>query len=180
MPSPPRSQPFFLCAFRKNKGPSEVDDAEDKCENTIAIENGISCDSLDVKGWHINDTFMTEDERLTPLWGAAVLLPKKLDTCFGAAFEHHKLSRADYVFFSPFFFCNKFWTYAKVKGNHTHEDHWSPKLLSTPSILKQFPDNAVRKCSHLVFVITDLKTHQYLSTSKKKVRPQYIFHTLKT
>ena len=44
-----------------------MDDAEDKCENTIAIENGISCDSLDVKGWHINDTFMTEDERLTPL-----------------------------------------------------------------------------------------------------------------
>ncbi|KAM5289540.1 collectrin [Glossophaga mutica] len=52
---------------RKNKGPSEVDDAEDKCENTIAIENGISSDSLDMKGWHINDTFMTEDERLTPL-----------------------------------------------------------------------------------------------------------------
>ncbi|XP_036295446.1 collectrin isoform X1 [Pipistrellus kuhlii] len=52
---------------RKNKGPSEVDDTEDKSENTITIENGIPCDPLDTKGWHINDTFMPEDERLTPL-----------------------------------------------------------------------------------------------------------------
>ncbi|XP_014399784.1 PREDICTED: collectrin isoform X3 [Myotis brandtii] len=52
---------------RKNKEPSEVDDTEDKSENTITIENGIPCDPLDTKGWHINDTFMTEDERLTPL-----------------------------------------------------------------------------------------------------------------
>ncbi|MBZ3882610.1 Collectrin, partial [Sciurus carolinensis] len=52
---------------RKNKGPSEVDDAEDKCENTITIENGIPCDPLDSKGGHINDVFVTEDERLTPL-----------------------------------------------------------------------------------------------------------------
>ncbi|XP_054437064.1 collectrin isoform X2 [Pteronotus mesoamericanus] len=52
---------------RKNKGPSEVEDAEDKCENTVTIENGIPCDPLDSKRWHINDTFMTEDERLTPL-----------------------------------------------------------------------------------------------------------------
>ncbi|KAM4799209.1 collectrin isoform 2-T2 [Urocitellus parryii] len=52
---------------RKNKGPSEVDDAEEKCENTITIENGIPCDPLDLKGGHINDVFVTEDERLTPL-----------------------------------------------------------------------------------------------------------------
>lgn len=52
---------------RKNKEPSEVDDAEDKCENMNTIENGIPCDPLDMKGGHINDAFMTEDERLTPL-----------------------------------------------------------------------------------------------------------------
>lgn len=59
---------FFLCAFRKNKGPPGVDDAEDKCENIITIENGIPCDPLDTKEGHINDGFSTEDERLTPLW----------------------------------------------------------------------------------------------------------------
>nr|XP_025842514.1 collectrin [Vulpes vulpes] len=52
---------------RKSKEPSEADDTEDKCENTITIENGIPCDPLDTKGGHINDAFMTEDERLTPL-----------------------------------------------------------------------------------------------------------------
>lgn len=67
MLSPPRYQSFFLCSFRKDKGPSEVDDTEDKCENTITIENGIPCDPLDTKGGHVNDAFMTEDERLTPL-----------------------------------------------------------------------------------------------------------------
>ncbi|XP_036082584.1 collectrin isoform X1 [Rousettus aegyptiacus] len=52
---------------RKNKEPSEVDDTEDKCENAVTIENGIPCDPLDMKGGHINDTFMTENERLTSL-----------------------------------------------------------------------------------------------------------------
>nr|XP_014336072.1 PREDICTED: collectrin [Bos mutus] len=52
---------------RKNKGPSEMEDSEDKCENVITIENGIPCDPLDMKGGHINDAFVTEDERLTPL-----------------------------------------------------------------------------------------------------------------
>ncbi|XP_008270601.1 collectrin isoform X2 [Oryctolagus cuniculus] len=52
---------------RKNEGPSEVGDAEDKCENTITIENGIRCDPLDTKGGCVNDAFMTEEERLTPL-----------------------------------------------------------------------------------------------------------------
>ncbi|KAM6144011.1 collectrin-like [Erethizon dorsatum] len=52
---------------RKNKGSSEVDDTEDKLENMGTIANSIPCDSLDMKGGHINDIFMTEDERLTPL-----------------------------------------------------------------------------------------------------------------
>eukprot|EP00070_Physeter_catodon_P041489 XP_028348383.1 collectrin [Physeter catodon] len=52
---------------RKNKGPSEMENTEDKWENTITIENGIPCDPLDMKGGHVNDAFVTEDERLTPL-----------------------------------------------------------------------------------------------------------------
>ncbi|XP_055987279.1 collectrin [Sorex fumeus] len=52
---------------RKNRESSEEDDTEDKCENTATIENGISCDPLDMKGGNINDAFVTEDERLTPL-----------------------------------------------------------------------------------------------------------------
>ncbi|XP_037368573.1 collectrin isoform X1 [Talpa occidentalis] len=52
---------------RQSKGPSETDDTEDKCENTVTIENGIPCDPLDLKGGHLNDAFITEDERLTPL-----------------------------------------------------------------------------------------------------------------
>lgn len=63
----PRSHSFFLCAFRKNKGPSEVEDTEAKCGNTVTVENGIPRDPLDMKGGHINDTFLTEEERLTPL-----------------------------------------------------------------------------------------------------------------
>lgn len=93
-----RSQSFFLCAFRKNKGATEVHDTEDKCENTITIGNGVPCDSLDMKGGHRNDAFMTEDERLTPLWRAAVLLPQDTQHLFSATAEHHTLSRADYTF----------------------------------------------------------------------------------
>lgn len=52
---------------RKNKGSSEVDDTEDKFENMATIANSIPCDSLDMKGGLVNDVFMTEDERLTPL-----------------------------------------------------------------------------------------------------------------
>ncbi|XP_003463078.1 collectrin [Cavia porcellus] len=52
---------------RENKGSSEVDDIEDKLENMDTITNSTRCDSLDMKGGHINDVFMTEDERLTPL-----------------------------------------------------------------------------------------------------------------
>ncbi|XP_049622780.1 collectrin [Suncus etruscus] len=52
---------------RENNAASEEDDTEDKCENTPRVENGISCDSLDMKGGNINEAFMVEDERLTPL-----------------------------------------------------------------------------------------------------------------
>ncbi|XP_004866167.1 collectrin [Heterocephalus glaber] len=52
---------------RKNKESSEVDDTEDKFENMATIANSILCDSLDMKGGLVNDVFMTEDERLTPL-----------------------------------------------------------------------------------------------------------------
>lgn len=52
---------------RKNKGLSEVDDTEDKFENMATIANSIPCSSLDMKGGIINDVFVTEDERLTPL-----------------------------------------------------------------------------------------------------------------
>uniref|UniRef100_A0A8C2USY1 Collectrin, amino acid transport regulator n=2 Tax=Chinchilla lanigera TaxID=34839 RepID=A0A8C2USY1_CHILA len=52
---------------RQNKESSEVDDAEDKLENMGTIANSIPCDSLNMKGGHVNDGFMTEDERLTPL-----------------------------------------------------------------------------------------------------------------
>ncbi|XP_013362462.1 PREDICTED: collectrin isoform X3 [Chinchilla lanigera] len=54
-------------AIRQNKESSEVDDAEDKLENMGTIANSIPCDSLNMKGGHVNDGFMTEDERLTPL-----------------------------------------------------------------------------------------------------------------
>lgn len=89
-----RSQSFFLYAFRRNKGPAEVN----KCENMITIENGMPCDSLDMKGGHRNDAFMTEHERLTPLWRAAVLLPQDTQHLFFATAEDHTLSRADYTF----------------------------------------------------------------------------------
>ncbi|CAO2624061.1 Cltrn [Lemmus lemmus] len=52
---------------RSNKRSPGVEDAEDKCENIITIENAIRCDPLDTKGGHFNDGFLAEDERLTPL-----------------------------------------------------------------------------------------------------------------
>lgn len=52
---------------RKSRRSPGVEDAEDKCENIITIENSIPCDPLDTKGGHINDGFSAEDERLTPL-----------------------------------------------------------------------------------------------------------------
>lgn len=42
------------------------------------------------------------------------------------------------------------------------------KLLTTPNILKYFPDNTMCKCSHLAFVIIDIEVHQYLSIFKNK------------
>ncbi|XP_069319227.1 collectrin [Eulemur rufifrons] len=49
---------------RKKTETSEVIDSEDKCEHMITMENG---NPLDEKGGHVNDAFMSEDERLTPL-----------------------------------------------------------------------------------------------------------------
>ncbi|XP_075395529.1 collectrin [Tenrec ecaudatus] len=52
---------------RKSKGLPEVEDAEDKCETPITVENGIPCDPLDTKEVHLNEAFVPEGERLTPL-----------------------------------------------------------------------------------------------------------------
>ncbi|KAM6151168.1 collectrin [Rhynchocyon petersi] len=52
---------------RRSQEPCEVEDAEDKCDTAIALENGIPCDSLDTKEGCVNDAFVTEGERLTPL-----------------------------------------------------------------------------------------------------------------
>lgn len=65
--SHPRPHSRLLCAFRNNKRSPGLEDAEDKCENIITIENGVPCDPLDTKGGHVNDGFLAEDERLTPL-----------------------------------------------------------------------------------------------------------------
>lgn len=99
MLSSPRPQSLCLCAFRENKGSSEVDDIEDKLENMDTITNSTRCDSLDMKGGHINDVFMTEDERLTPLWATAVCFFRKPNTCFCVTTKHSKISRADYIFY---------------------------------------------------------------------------------
>ncbi|XP_004386380.1 collectrin [Trichechus manatus latirostris] len=52
---------------RKNKGPAEGEDAEDKRATAVTVENGIPCDPLDMKDGCLNDAFMNEGERLTPL-----------------------------------------------------------------------------------------------------------------
>lgn len=157
----PRSQSFFLCAFRKNKGPSEMEDTEDKWENTVKIENGIPCDPLDMKGGHVNDAFVTEDERLTPLWRAAVLFPPEtqhlfLCNCWTSQFIEGRL----YILFHHSSFVRNFecaWNWKAM--NYTHEDHWNNKLLTIQNILKYFSDSTVCKCSHVAFVVTDFKMH---------------------
>lgn len=179
MLSLPRSQSFSLCAFRKNKEPSEVDDTEDKCENAVTIENGIPCDPLDMKGGHINDTFMTENERLTSLWRAAVLLPQEtqhlfLYNCRAPQMIKDRLQilchRSSFV---RNFECA--WKWKAI--SYTHEDHWNHKLLTTPNIPKYFSENTVRKSSHAAFVFIDLKMHQYLNISRNEVRPLYISYS---
>ncbi|XP_006892458.1 PREDICTED: collectrin [Elephantulus edwardii] len=52
---------------RKSKEPCEAEDAEDKCNTVMAVENGIPCESLDTKEGCVNEAFVTESERLTPL-----------------------------------------------------------------------------------------------------------------
>ncbi|XP_033003253.1 collectrin [Lacerta agilis] len=53
---------------RRNKAPEEIEGLEDKCEATVTIENGIPCDSLDLKAGRINGVYAAaDDERFTPL-----------------------------------------------------------------------------------------------------------------
>ncbi|KAK1347042.1 hypothetical protein QTO34_000904 [Cnephaeus nilssonii] len=52
---------------RSSPSPVMVNDDKEHWINTIDFGNFRTCDHSDMKGWHINDTFMTEDERLTPL-----------------------------------------------------------------------------------------------------------------
>ncbi|XP_003218941.2 collectrin [Anolis carolinensis] len=52
---------------RRNKEPEETEDLEEKCETTITVENGIPCDTLDLKAGQINGVYAAgDDERLTP------------------------------------------------------------------------------------------------------------------
>lgn len=165
----------FLCAFRKNKEPSEVDDAEDKCENMNTIENGIPCDPLDMKGGHINDAFMTEDERLTPLWRAVVLLPQEIKHLFLCdCWASWNTKSRSYILFHHSSFVINFecaWNWKAI--NYTHKHHWNHKLLATQNILKYFSDNIVYKCGHVVFVVIDL------SIFRNKIRTIYIFSHFK-
>lgn len=146
---------------RKNKGPSEMEDTEDKWENTVKIENGIPCDPLDMKGGHVNDAFVTEDERLTPLWRAAVLFPPEtqhlfLCNCWTSQFIEGRL----YILFHHSSFVRNFecaWNWKAM--NYTHEDHWNNKLLTIQNILKYFSNSTVCRCSHVAFVVTDFKMH---------------------
>uniref|UniRef100_A0A8B9QJK7 Collectrin-like domain-containing protein n=1 Tax=Apteryx owenii TaxID=8824 RepID=A0A8B9QJK7_APTOW len=52
---------------RKNKESSETENLEEKCEVTVTIENGIPCETLDLKAGHINGVYAADDERFTSL-----------------------------------------------------------------------------------------------------------------
>ncbi|KAH0624709.1 hypothetical protein JD844_032436 [Phrynosoma platyrhinos] len=53
---------------RHNKEHEETEGLEEKCETTITMENGIPCDTLDLKAGHINGVYTAaEDERFAPL-----------------------------------------------------------------------------------------------------------------
>lgn len=149
-----------------------MDDTEDKCDNTVTIENGIPCDPLDMKGGHINDTFMTEEERLTPLWRATVLLPHETQHLFLCNCWAPQINKGrSHILFHHSSFVRNFECARKWKAiSYIREDHWNHKLLTTTNILKDFSANTVCKCSHVAFVIIDLKMHQYLSISRNKVR----------
>ncbi|XP_009667498.1 collectrin isoform X2 [Struthio camelus] len=52
---------------KKNKESSETENLEEKCEVTVTIENGIPCETLDLKAGHINGVCAADDERFTSL-----------------------------------------------------------------------------------------------------------------
>ncbi|KAM7127205.1 TMM27 protein, partial [Ciconia maguari] len=52
---------------KKNKESTERENLEEKGEATATVENGIPCETLDLKAGHINGVFAADDERFTSL-----------------------------------------------------------------------------------------------------------------
>ncbi|XP_064928642.1 collectrin isoform X3 [Columba livia] len=52
---------------KKNKDSTERENLEEKSEVTVTVENGIPCETLDLKAGHINGVFAADDERFTSL-----------------------------------------------------------------------------------------------------------------
>ncbi|NXA46872.1 TMM27 protein, partial [Nothocercus julius] len=52
---------------KKNKESSDTENLEEKCEVTVTIENGIPCETLDLKAGHINGVYAADDERFASL-----------------------------------------------------------------------------------------------------------------
>ncbi|NXN12198.1 TMM27 protein, partial [Indicator maculatus] len=50
---------------KRNKEPRQAEAVEEKAE--VAVENGIPCEALEVKGGRLNGGFAAEEERFTPL-----------------------------------------------------------------------------------------------------------------
>ncbi|XP_060089989.1 collectrin [Heteronotia binoei] len=54
--------------MRYNKKPEETEVLEEKTETAITVENGIPCDTLDLKAGQVNGVYAAaDDERFTPL-----------------------------------------------------------------------------------------------------------------
>ncbi|KFV17498.1 PREDICTED: collectrin, partial [Pterocles gutturalis] len=52
---------------KKNKDSTERENLEEKGEASVTAENGIPCETLDLKAGHINGVFAADDERFTSL-----------------------------------------------------------------------------------------------------------------
>ncbi|XP_071668885.1 collectrin isoform X2 [Patagioenas fasciata] len=52
---------------KKNKDSTERENLEEKSEEIVTVENGIPCETLDLKAGHINGVFAADDERFTSL-----------------------------------------------------------------------------------------------------------------
>ncbi|NWR75005.1 TMM27 protein, partial [Centropus unirufus] len=52
---------------KKNKESTKRENLEEKGEVTVAVENGIPCETLDLKAGHVNGVFAADDERFTSL-----------------------------------------------------------------------------------------------------------------